>query len=142
MKLLAALAVAAATLPFAAHADRGDIQTVRDGQNWAGCVYQEGFAPYPIQLSVYNEDFVVNYPGICVGRHVTGRIGNARDADEIIDFAPENCVPDLLVDYRAGPEGLRIDWFERTGQLNAYAFLQVMLEGDTPPACSPSDAIS
>ena len=109
---------------------------------WHGCVYEEGFAPYPIILTPRGADFFVSYPEWrCIGGHNAGLRAEGYDAVEVIVVNPDQrCASNLPLRYTIQPDSLRIDYFG--GENGTYALLRPSLPGATPPACDKAEAIS
>ncbi|MEM5518480.1 hypothetical protein WNY37_16100 [Henriciella sp. AS95] len=133
-----ALCLGAAALSAAA--DDEDFKAAAAAGPWSGCVYEEGYDPYPITLTPRGKDFFVDYPGLCTGGHLGPDIEAPYDAIEIIVVNADRCVQGLPVTYTLDREQLRIDYHAiATG---AYALLQPTPPGMTHPACSTAEAIS
>ena len=110
--------------------------------HWQGCVYEEGYAPYPIVLTARGSDFFVTYPELsCIGGHNAGTPPEGFDAMEIIvvDEAGR-CATNLALRYSLEPGGLRIDYYQ--GAPGTFAMLHPALPGANPPACNEAEAIS
>ena len=109
---------------------------------WHGCVFEDGFAPYPIVLTPRGEDFFVSYPELhCIGGHNASLKPDGYDAVEVIIVNPDQrCATNLPLQYTIQPDSLRIDYFG--GEDGTYALLRPSLPGATPPACDKAEAVS
>ena len=142
LKLCAAAALIGVAGPSSAHAEKSAFEQAVETGGWQGCVFEEGFAPYPIILTPRGDDFFVSYPHLeCIGGHNIGQSRPGFDATEIIviDTAGQ-CATNLPLTYSMTPAGLRIDYF--AGETGIYALLRPVRPGDTAPACNEAEAIS
>ena len=110
--------------------------------SWQGCVYEEGYTPYPIRLTVRGEDFFVSYPELdCIGSHNAGLKPDGFDAMEVIVVnTAQRCATNLPLRYTLRPDGLRIDYF--AGARGTYALLHPSLPGTPAPDCDQQHAVS
>lgn len=129
-----------ACLGLPASASDGDFQQAVTLGPWAGCVYEDGYAPYPVTLTPRGHDFFVSYPGLCSGGHVGPNFEAAYDAIEIIIVDDENCLQGVPVTYTFDRDELRIDY--HAGASGTFALLRQAAPGMTAPACSTGEAIS
>ncbi|MGB3626314.1 MAG: hypothetical protein WA989_10810 [Henriciella sp.] len=139
MKWALVALTACAALPHA-HASNEDFQTAASSGPWSGCVFEDGYDPYPIVLTPRGEDFFVSYPGLCTGGHIGPELDAPYDAIEIIIVNPDRCLQGLPLTYTLERDELRIDY--HAGAAGAFALLQRTPPGMTHPACSTEEAIS
>lgn len=138
MKRAGFAAIFLAALP--AFATEAAFRGALDKAPWAGCVYQEGFEPYPIELTPRGHDFFVIYPGLCTGGHNTSLRPEGFDALEVIIVNADRCLQNVPVAYSLNAGTLRIDYDDGTG--GSFALLRRMEAGAIPPTCPATEAIS
>ncbi len=133
-------AIAAFASSSFAHASDEDFQTAAAAGAWSGCVFEDGYAPYPIVLTPRGKDFFVSYPGLGTGGHVGPELDAPYDAIEIIIVNADKCLQGLPMVYTLDRETLRIDYL--AAGTGTYALLTPTSPGITPAACSTVEAIS
>lgn len=142
LRMRTAIPAALLLVCLPALASEADFHSAVKTGSWEGCVYEEGYPPYPITLTPRGKDFFVAYPELeCVGGHSVTDTPGAYDATEVIviDMASQ-CTPSAPLSYTIGPAGLRIDYFaEETG---TYALLHPSRTSATPWTCTTAEAIS
>lgn len=127
---------------LSAEASESAFKAAVQAGSWQGCVYEEGYTPYPISLTARGEDFFVSYPALdCIGGHNAGLKPDGFDAVEVIVLnAAQRCATNLPLRYTLRPDGLRIDYF--AGATGTYALLHPALPGMPAPDCAEPDAVS
>lgn len=108
--------------------------------HWSGCVFQDGFAPYPIRISPRPAPTLkVEYPGLCTGYHTPRQRGWPNDAVEVITKDKGTCIETVELEYSFENDLLRIDYLIDGG---AYALLLPVDENSKPYTCDPGEATS
>lgn len=108
--------------------------------HWSGCVFQEGFAPYPIRISPRPAPTLkVEYPGLCTGYHTPRQKGWPNDAVEVITKDEGTCIETVELEYSFDGGLLRIDYLIEG---DAYALLIPTEEDARPYNCDPDEATS
>lgn len=133
-------AIAALTALPVAHASDEDFQTAAASGPWSGCVFEEGYAPYPIVLTPRGKDFFVSYPGLCTGGHIGPDLEAPYDAIEIIIVNADKCLQGLPMVYTLSSDELRIDYL--AAGKGTFALLRQTPPGKSEPACSAEEAVS
>ncbi len=133
-------ALMAGLLAMPAMAGGADLAAARQGGHWAGCVYQPGYEPYPVELDRTKFGLKVTYPKLCVGIHAP-KAGNDADAVEHITGDPGICIPVLDVDYRLRGKNLYLDYY-RDGEMIGQARLHNIPKGTRPKLCNPAGTTS
>ena len=138
MRLIAQLIVIGICSPFLAAAD--EMSEVHAAGHWSGCVFQEGFDPYPIRISPRPAPTLqVEYPNLCTGYHTPREEGWPSDAVEVITKSADICIPSVDLDYSFQDGLLRIDYLIAG---NPYALLQRVDPKSKTPSCEPSELSS
>lgn len=139
---LPALLLAVLSAPTLAHAENDTYTRVLERGVWAGCVQEEGYAPYPVTLIPHPGFLAVSYPSLsCAGIHDRDGVSGSEDAVERIRVDPgQRCATDLPVTYTLQGESLRID-YDHAG-MGTHALLRPSSPGATPPSCSSGEAVS
>jgi len=140
MKILACLSLILAA--GFAHADKPyeEMSDVHASGHWSGCVFQEGFAPYPIRISPRPAPTLkVEYPGLCTGYHTPRQKGWPNDAVEVITKDQGTCIETVELEYSFEQGLLRIDYLI-DGE--AYALLLPVDKDSKTYACDPSESTS
>ena len=118
-----------------------EIAEVHAAGHWSGCVYQEGFAPYPIKISPRPAPTVkVEYPGLCTGYHTPRQKGWPNDAVEVITKDTGTCIETVELEYSFDEGMLRIDYLVDYSE--AFALLVPSEEDSTPYTCDTSETAS
>ena len=142
MKWFGAVVVSALWImnPASAETTTDEMSDIHAVGHWAGCVFQEGFAPYPIKISPRPAPVLkVEYPDLCAGYHTPRQKGWPNDAVEVITKDANACIETVEIDYSFDQGLLRIDYLIDGG---AYALL-LPTEKDSPHfSCDPSEANS
>lgn len=122
--------------PLCAFAD--EMADVHAAGHWSGCVFQEGFDPYPIRISPRPAPTLkVEYPGLCTGYHTPRQKGWPNDAVEVITKDAGTCIKTVDLEYSFDGDLLRIDYLIEG---SPYALLlPVDTEKDTY-SCDPKEA--
>ena len=131
-----------ALLAASAHADNApdEMADVHAAGHWSGCVFQEGFDPYPIRISPRPAPTLkVEYPGRCTGYHTPRQKGWPNDAVEVITKDKGNCIETVVLEYSFDAGILRIDYLIDGG---GYALLLPVKEDQRGYSCEPKEASS
>ena len=138
MRIIATGIVSALWLLASANAD--EMADVHAAGHWSGCVFQEGFDPYPIRISPRPAPTLkVEYPGLCSGYHTPRQKGWSSEAVEVITKDIGICIETVDLDYSFVGDLLRID-YKMDG--NPYALLKSIDPGSQTLTCERSEVIS
>ncbi|WP_300396011.1 hypothetical protein [Henriciella sp.] len=143
MRLVRAIALAMlALVALPAHANETAFAQAVETGAWQGCVFEEGYDPYPIILTPRGEDFFVSYPHLeCIGGHNVDVRPQGYDAVEIMVIdTGHQCTTNSPLEYTLQPDGLRIDYF--ADEIGTYALLRPAPPGAPPPVCNTPEATS
>ena len=112
MRLIALSLMAAWLATSASGEDAPDeMASIHASGHWSGCVFQQGFDPYPIRISPRPAPTLkVEYPGLCTGYHTPRQEGWPNDAVEVITKDKGTCIKTVDLDYSFEDGLLRIDY--------------------------------
>lgn len=142
MRITVLSTVVALSVCLSANAENtaGEIADVHAAGHWSGCVFQEGFAPYPIRISPRPAPTLkVEYPGLCAGYHTPRQKGWPNDVVEVITKDIGTCIKSVDLEYSFQQGLLRIDYLIEGG---AYALLLPVQPDAKPFECEPSESHS
>jgi len=139
MKLLAALSLFLIAGLSHGQPSSHEMSDVHASGHWSGCVFQDGFAPYPIRISPRPAPTLkVEYPGLCTGYHTPRQKGWPNDAVEVITKDTGTCIETVELEYSFEKGMLRIDYLIDHGR--AYALLLPVKKDSKPYTCDPNEA--
>lgn len=117
-----------------------EMSDVHAAGHWSGCVFQDGFDPYPIRISPRPAPTLkVEYPGLCTGYHTPRQRGWPNDAVEVITRDTDTCFETVELEYSFDAGMLRIDYLVDGG---AYALLLPVEPENEAYSCDPADGSS
>ena len=117
-----------------------EMADVHAAGHWSGCVFQQGFDPYPIRISPRPAPTLkVEYPGLCTGYHTPRQKGWPNAAVEVITKNHGTCIETVDLEYSFEQGLLRIDYLVDEG---SYALLLPIDPESKSFACDPSEANS
>ncbi len=141
MRLIATCLIAAC-FTGAASGDNtpSEMADIHAAGHWSGCVFQEGFDPYPIRISPRPAPVLkVEYPGLCTGYHTPRQEGWPNDAVEVITKDTGICIEIVDLDYSFDGDLLRIDYLIEG---NPYALLKSVDPDSKTLSCERSEVTS
>ena len=139
MRVIAA-GISALCLAGGAEAELSEMSDVHAAGHWSGCVFQEGFDPYPIRISPRPAPTLkVEYPGLCAGYHTPRQKGWPNDAVEVITKDAGTCIETVDLEYSFENGLLRIDYLIEG---SPYALLMPIEADKKTLSCDPSEASS
>lgn len=135
--IISSIAISLFLLP---HANADEMSKVHAAGHWSGCVYQEGFDPYPIRISPRPAPTLkVEYPGLCAGYHAPREQNSKSHAVEVITKDIGTCIETIDLRYSFVQDLLRIDYVIEG---DAYALLKQVKPESKTLSCDPSEATS